>query len=219
MVYLAIQPHVGFALVEERPIFLDVRRDRYFGLDRDSEQGFLAAHRSSGALDLEDELASRLLATGLFASGVRPRPLEPAQFQPPERGLSGGPSRLRPAEIATAWLLIARARRQLRRQKLERLIDRRRTQRRPSRYRTPDEIEALCARFRRARALVPIEPTCLQDSLALRDWLHARQASAPIVFGVKLDPFAAHCWVQSGNTVLNDAPDKVREFTPILVVP
>jgi len=82
-----------------------------------------------------------------------------------------------------------------------------------------DELESVSLRFRHARALVPIGPTCLQDSLALRDWLGSRQASAAIVFGVKLDPFAAHCWVQSENTVLNDAPDKVREFTPVFVVP
>lgn len=219
MAYLALQPHVGFALVEERPIFLDIRRDRYFGLDRDAEEGFLAAHRSNGALDVEDELAARLLATGLFTSDARPRPADAAAIRRPERGLSGGGSRLRPTDLASTWLLIGRARRQLRKQPLERVIDQRRMRGRPTSDWSPDEVEAFCARFSRARSLVPIGPTCLQDSLALRDWLDSRRASAAIVFGVKLDPFAAHCWVQSDNIVLNDAPDKVREFTPIFVVP
>ena len=38
------------------------------------------------------------------------------------------------------------------------------------------------------------------------------------VFGVKTEPFDAHCWVQHGEVVLNDAPDRVRQYSPILVV-
>ena len=38
------------------------------------------------------------------------------------------------------------------------------------------------------------------------------------VFGVKTEPFDAHCWVQHGDVVLNDAPDRVRQYSPILVV-
>ncbi len=38
------------------------------------------------------------------------------------------------------------------------------------------------------------------------------------VFGVKTEPFDAHCWVQHGEIVLNDAPDRVRQYSPILVV-
>jgi len=38
------------------------------------------------------------------------------------------------------------------------------------------------------------------------------------VFGVKLNPFSAHCWVQAGDIVLNDAIDHVTIHTPILVV-
>jgi hypothetical protein len=38
------------------------------------------------------------------------------------------------------------------------------------------------------------------------------------VFGVKTDPFYAHCWVQQGSFVFNDTPDYIRGFSPILVV-
>ena len=39
-----------------------------------------------------------------------------------------------------------------------------------------------------------------------------------LVFAVMTRPFAAHCWVQLDETVLNDRLDHVRKFTPILVV-
>ncbi|GAD58270.1 hypothetical protein MBEBAB_0520 [Brevundimonas abyssalis TAR-001] len=39
-----------------------------------------------------------------------------------------------------------------------------------------------------------------------------------MVFGIKLVPFGAHCWVQAGETVLNDTVDNVSEYTPIMVV-
>ena len=40
---------------------------------------------------------------------------------------------------------------------------------------------------------------------------------AQIVFGVTM-PFAAHCWVQQGDVVLNDALDRVLRFRPIMVL-
>jgi hypothetical protein len=78
-------------------------------------------------------------------------------------------------------------------------------------------LRELAGVFRAARCLVPIKPRCLPDSLALRDWLAARAGAPEMVFGVKLHPFAAHCWVQWQGTVLNDAPDRVREFVPVFV--
>jgi len=221
MAYLALQPHVGYALVDDRPVFLDIRRDRYFALDGAAERGFLAARRSNGRIDPHAEPARRLIATGLFSFEPEPGPLPAPTIGRPERGLSGDLplSRLRAADLLSIWLLLARARRQVRAEPLEHVLELRRARRVSNERKDARDVEALCARFRRARALVPVRPTCLQDSLALRDWLAARDASAAIVFGVKLDPFAAHCWLQSGDTVLNDAPDKVREFTPILVVP
>ena len=61
-------------------------------------------------------------------------------------------------------------------------------------------------------------PNCLTDSLALASFLSRRSVSWQLVFGVKLDPFAAHCWLQDDGAVLNDAADSVSTFTPILVI-
>jgi hypothetical protein len=59
---------------------------------------------------------------------------------------------------------------------------------------------------------------CLLDSLTLVTFL-AKEGLAPRwVIGVKVGPFGAHSWVQSGNTVLNDQHEYVCQFRPILVV-
>jgi hypothetical protein len=59
---------------------------------------------------------------------------------------------------------------------------------------------------------------CLLDSLTLTHYL-ARYGVFPTwVFGVKTDPFYAHCWVQQGDFVFNDSPDFIKAFSPILVV-
>lgn len=62
------------------------------------------------------------------------------------------------------------------------------------------------------------EEKCLRDSLALTNYLAAESVLARWVIGVKIRPFGAHSWVQSGAIVLNDQPDHVRRYTPILVV-
>ncbi|MGH8210344.1 MAG: lasso peptide biosynthesis B2 protein, partial [Steroidobacteraceae bacterium] len=59
---------------------------------------------------------------------------------------------------------------------------------------------------------------CLLDSLTLVHFLARYSVFPQWVFGVKTDPFYAHCWVQEGDSVFNDTPDHVIGFTPILVV-
>lgn len=70
-------------------------------------------------------------------------------------------------------------------------------------------------KFARARRYVPIEPICLLDSLSLLRFLSRRGLSANIVFGVTPEPFAAHCWVQAGEMVLNETLTDANAHTPI----
>ena len=74
------------------------------------------------------------------------------------------------------------------------------------------------ATYAAARRLVPIKFSCLADSLSLIAGLARRRLAADLVFGVKLHPFSAHCWVQAGDLVLNDPIDHAILHTPILVV-
>jgi len=58
---------------------------------------------------------------------------------------------------------------------------------------------------------------CLFNSLALVEFLAHEGVYPYWVIGVKTRPFGAHSWVQHGDVVLNDLPERVRKFTPILV--
>lgn len=59
---------------------------------------------------------------------------------------------------------------------------------------------------------------CLVRSLALACHLRSSGCAAQLMIAVRTDPFAAHCWVQSGDQVLNEDLDAIKAFEPILVV-
>jgi len=83
----------------------------------------------------------------------------------------------------------------------------------------PARLRALVTAFTRLRPLFyTLRSACLLDSLTLVHFLGAEGIHPDWVFGVKTEPFDAHCWVQQGETVLNDAADRVRQYSPILVV-
>ena len=62
------------------------------------------------------------------------------------------------------------------------------------------------------------QDACLYDSLALVRYLSYYRIFPSCVIGVQTGPFAAHCWVQEGAVVFNDAPEYVRRYAPILAV-
>lgn len=62
------------------------------------------------------------------------------------------------------------------------------------------------------------QDACLYDSIALTRFLSYYKQFPSCVIGVQTGPFSAHCWVQQGSVVLNDMPEYVRRFTPILAV-
>ena len=81
-----------------------------------------------------------------------------------------------------------------------------------------DDLRRQVMIFRRLRPLYPRPYLCLFDALALVEFL-ARSGHFPTwVFGVQLEPFGAHCWVQIDDRVLNEETEYAREFTPIMAV-
>ena len=216
MPFLSLHAHVSFGRVGDRAVFLDLGRDRYFALDGETAAAFDAVRLRGGTVDRGEPAANRLLRTGLFVLKEIPGNLDPARCPAPA---CQSPARaaVRARDVASAWRILGRIRKTLRRRGLERVLeDQLRLAAGPTRE---VDMATLASRFGAARALLPIPSRCLADSLALRAWMAGHGAAPAIVFGVKLDPFAAHCWAQSGAMVLNDSPDRTREFTPVLVLP
>lgn len=72
--------------------------------------------------------------------------------------------------------------------------------------------------FEHARLLRTAADRCLPRSIALALCLASDGERTNLVIGVKLAPFGAHCWVQSGGEVLNDSVEEVLRYQPILVI-
>ncbi|MEW4468971.1 lasso peptide biosynthesis B2 protein [Parasphingorhabdus sp. JC815] len=72
--------------------------------------------------------------------------------------------------------------------------------------------------FEHARLLRTAADRCLPRSIALAWCLASDGERTNLVIGVKLAPFSAHCWVQSGNEVLNDSVEEVLRYQPILII-
>lgn len=80
------------------------------------------------------------------------------------------------------------------------------------------EVRDLVEIFNRLRPFAfTSKEHCLFDSFALAEFLSVFGVGLSVVFGVRLRPFGAHCWVQDRDAVLNDSVDHVSCFTPIMV--
>lgn len=81
-----------------------------------------------------------------------------------------------------------------------------------------DRARALVTAFNRMRMFFPHDYLCLYDSLALLEFLARYGVFPKWVFGVRLDPWGAHCWVQEGSFVFNEDVEETLGYTPIMVV-
>jgi len=76
----------------------------------------------------------------------------------------------------------------------------------------------LTATFYKLRALFPFNYLCLFDSLALIEFLARHRIYPTWVFGVKLAPWAAHCWIQHDSFVFNEGVEEAARYTPIMAI-
>jgi hypothetical protein len=85
----------------------------------------------------------------------------------------------------------------------------------------PDVSAALLAAvagFQRWAPYAPLSGKCLLRSYMLLRLLQRRGLDAYWVFGVRTWPFAAHCWLQCGDLVLDDCVERIAAYAPILVI-
>jgi hypothetical protein len=216
MPHYRLPDHLGICEVDGRVLILDLRRDRYLALDARSADT-MRRWRDGRVPPDGDPGISRLLDCGMLLLTAVPQQ-DPWRTCPvPGRSLldvaapaSQSPFRDLTDAAASLW----RARAWLRRCGLEQAV----RECRPSQPDGTGDPVPHVASFRAARRLLPLAPNCLTDSLALATFLAGRRVASALVFGVKLDPFAAHCWLQQDDVILNDAADRVTTFTPIMRV-
>lgn len=212
---------VSFCETGGKILFLDLARDRYFGLGADAERSFrrLAAGEPIGAADrplLEGMAAAGLLIPS--SDDLRPQPCATPPM--PERSLLDDGTIPSPAAVASALARLAASALALKTRPLSLVLAR--LERRKALPMPPLDDEAVmldvAAAFRRSMLVFSPLDQCLPRSLAAAHRLLDRGVGADLVLGVRLKPFAAHCWVQRGPVLVNETIDQVRSFTPILSI-
>jgi len=219
--------NMSFCLTGGRAVFLDTRQNRYFRLGSQPEATFRALVARGGEPDLDVGPLVRLgVLQAVADEGCR---LNPAAAPAPTRSLVEDGRAVAPPdagltlEVVSAVVMSWASLKCL---SLASVVERHRAMR--QRRRIPDrgaqprsragDIFSISASFNRTRRIVPIDTVCLLDSLALHRVLVHRGQCPLLVIGVRLNPFAAHCWVQTDDIVLNDAVERATTYTPILVI-
>lgn len=209
---LHLAPHAQACAIGDDLVVLDARADAYLCLPGGATRlGWRPDLRQLAVRDREtaDELAAAGLVDAAPAApwlrSPPPLPQQAAPAAPPER-LSG---RQRAAlALAMADLAIG-----YRGRSFSQILAH---ARRPMRARGPDTtLGEDAARLLRALIWLPAPGKCLARSFVLLLALRRCGHACDWVFGVRTWPFGAHCWLQSGDLVLDDVPERLVAYRPI----
>lgn len=215
---LHLRAGLSWCLCEDRAVFLDIVRDRYFLLPEDADQAFRAW--AAGEVVPHPTL-DRMVSLGILSEGNEAG-RGPAQCDAPVRDLADNASKAAGWwDIALAGAAQLRAAIAIRLTPLAILLARLAagSPRHVEVGRDRDHTLRIACAFRSLAAFLRATDQCLPRALAAKRMCEARSPGAMLVFGVRLYPFAAHSWVQAGDAVVVGDIEQVRLFTPILVVP
>lgn len=201
-------------------IVLDIGRDRYWrlGANAATTLDWICARRAGPVAP--DQL-EHLVAMQLIEPTVTPLiPCRPPLPLPHKSAIERdvAPGRFRLVEAIEVALLSISARLTVHKRDLGVILGRLRTRRARASTESSGDLTILAQRFKQYRRMVPMAGQCLPDTLAFLNFTARRGHFPFLIFGVEAWPFAAHCWAQSDDIVLNDALDHARTFAPILVV-
>lgn len=210
---------VGVTAFDGFVFVLDVRNDRYCRIGGDGA-AVLSSLQAGGTIANEARSIAMLEAKGLItrepapvsgpwiAPGVMPRPSTSLLET------SAAPAATIADIAGMIWGCTA-TRLHLRVQSLHHILVELPAE---SARRSTTGLVALAHALDRARRLSPFKPRCLPDAITFVRRARRQGHAVHLVFGVKAYPFEAHCWAQTGQTVLTDPVDRVLRFAPILAL-
>lgn len=215
---------ISYCRLDGRLFFLDIHRDLYFQLPRELERNFLDYLEAPDATDVDELVRHNLLCQsttdthGNTASDIGSPSQSVPETHDTDESVSAG-------VIRDVFITVANTRRQLKKRRLKPIL------KALSEYRRArmslaaiDEtgvqrrVAEAANAFNRVRPYVPIETSCLIDSLSMVRFLAKRGLHSDLVLGVACDPFSAHAWVQHGALVLNDSVGNALAYVPIRVI-
>ena len=204
-----------FCVSEGRTIFFDVPGDRYFALKPEWDSAFQKFSQDEKPVP---ELAELERARILIRCDGACAPIRPAAIERATRDICFKPSSPFVRYAMRCILCQLRAIVWLRLSSFEVIINRLGTRRPATTASRAEDFIALSQAFAATAPLRPRHRHCLSSSIAYVDMVRASGMAATLVMGVSAQPFSAHCWVQSGDTVLNDRLENIRPFQPIFCV-
>jgi hypothetical protein len=204
-----------------RAVFLDLERDRYFCLRSPDDTAFRQLVSSPGH-ETDSSALARLERCGVLSLDAQATvPIPTATAVPVRRDLAiETDGEARAIDLARAIFAHRRAQRAVKRQPLAEIVAAlsiRAADEASEAIAVSAELRRLSAAFASSTLFLRKQNNCLPRALAVR--LLCRKAQIPaIVFGVRIEPFSAHCWAQWQDMVIVGDLEVVRLFTPILVV-
>jgi hypothetical protein len=224
-----LAPHVHFCCRGGAFVFLDLKQDDYTlvngraaaALQQLSTQGHLNNAQPELADALEELVEGGLLTTDPNAGkSIRSTQAEIA-LEPlldPEAFSSIHPRLTHLYHFIAACSIAAARLKWGHIENTVKSVERRKARRAPAAHFDVNKARELTAIFRTLRSLFPRDYLCLYDSLALLEFLARFDIYPTWVFGIRLEPWVAHCWVQQGKFVFNEEVEEAAGYTPIMTV-
>jgi len=234
-----LSPHVHVCVAGKQVVLLDLERDKYLSLAYAHPIGRwvrgwpapasvapAAGEESTSAGSAANGLLAKMISQGLLVTDpALGKEASPVVAQSPRLAMIEYDLRVRPRTTpAQLWRLFkayAAAKWSLKYRPIKQVVRLAGLRKKHAQQAISDAaaVRPLVMAFVRLRPLFyTAREACLLDSLTLINFLAGYGVFPQWIFGVKTDPFSAHCWVQHGDFVFNDTPDHVRGFSPILVV-
>lgn len=217
-----LRANVSFCISGERACFLDLDADRYFALGTIADEAFRKLINGQQLNRWQSEALAPHIGSGLLqmcAGDTLPAPCPTAQAPTSDRHAITG-IRTNPLTLARSGAQIFTAERQLRTRPLGEILAEISDTRGSSEVLSAQDIEqrisSVCRAFECWDLLSSPLDRCLPRSIAMMRML--APCRPQLVLGVMSRPFRAHCWVQLGGLVLNDALAHVSAFTPIRII-
>jgi len=230
-----LSPNRYACVSDGRVVILDLENDKYLSLDADvsallrANVDLLSSREGLPQADPASPLGktlAQLAENGSLSSAQPPRDVDARRqcVAPKSAILPHSPFRehLGAHEAARYVASVVSAKCALRMCSLHRIVlheRRKAVAARPSgAIFDPIRAARLCSVYSRLRVIATGPGQCLFDSLALKRFLAKYGLFPDWIFGVHLNPFSAHCWLQHGDLLVHDSLDFVSRYTPIMVV-
>ncbi|WCM26347.1 lasso peptide biosynthesis B2 protein [Sphingomonas sp. QA11] len=213
---IILRAGVSWCICARQAVFLDLTRDRYFCLPEALDDIF---QRWVAGEAIDATARDALIAAGVAESGSGSLPMA-ARHAAAMRDLALGmrARSIRDVLAAIAGQLLARHR--LKRRSLASIVTNGMALRtgRAGDVRDETVLRKVAGAFVTSGMLLRAADQCLPRAIAAGRLCRRHGQEVALIFGVRLNPFAAHSWVQSGDAVVVGDLEQVRLYTPILVV-